>query len=263
MARLYFVVDDTLIEVIRSLQGQIETSLKDGAFPDILILGPPGIGKTTLLSILADEVIPASSINETNFPTYIQPVGNGFEKRLHGLLQALNDGKVVLLDDIHKNPMLQDLLNSYIGRQNIKMAVDESEYNKKGIIIATATDLSPFSYEFLSRFVAFKIEPTEKLVKGLIVLYLIGRGELENVKEYFEELKYRIGNKEVIFLKLKSRDLPKEVEELYNIMEAFKKEKGTYPIRELVYSRDVEDFRKQLEDKYNFRYVIDDIRDML
>jgi len=60
----------------------------------VLLYGPPGLGKTTLAHILANEM--GSSIHVTSGPAIVRP-GD-----LVGILTNLEDGSILFIDEIHR-----------------------------------------------------------------------------------------------------------------------------------------------------------------
>lgn len=63
----------------------------------ILLCGPPGLGKTTLASIIANSI--GASLKTTSGPVIEKP-GD-----LAGLLTSLNEGDILFIDEIHRLPM--------------------------------------------------------------------------------------------------------------------------------------------------------------
>lgn len=63
----------------------------------ILLCGPPGLGKTTLATIVANSL--GCSIKSTSGPVIEKP-GD-----LAGLLTTLNEGDILFIDEIHRLPM--------------------------------------------------------------------------------------------------------------------------------------------------------------
>ena len=83
-------------EVVRQqLSVVLRASLARGASPDhILLSGPPGLGKTTLAMIVANEV--EGSLRLTSGPA-IQHAGD-----LAAILSSLEEGDVLFIDEIHR-----------------------------------------------------------------------------------------------------------------------------------------------------------------
>lgn len=63
----------------------------------VLLCGPPGLGKTTLATIIANSI--GANLKSTSGPVIEKP-GD-----LAGLLTSLNEGDVLFIDEIHRLPM--------------------------------------------------------------------------------------------------------------------------------------------------------------
>lgn len=83
-------------EVVRGqLSVVLRAALARGATPDhVLLSGPPGLGKTTLAMIIANEV--EGSLRLTSGPA-IQHAGD-----LAAILSSLEEGDVLFIDEIHR-----------------------------------------------------------------------------------------------------------------------------------------------------------------
>ena len=82
-------------QVRQQLSLVVEAALGRGQAPDhVLLSGPPGLGKTTLAMIIANEV--NSSLRLTSGPTLQRP-GD-----LAAVLSSLNEGDVLFIDEIHR-----------------------------------------------------------------------------------------------------------------------------------------------------------------
>jgi Holliday junction DNA helicase RuvB len=83
----------------------------------VLLHGPPGLGKTTLSNIIANELL--SNIKITSGPVLEKP-GD-----LAGLLTNLSDNDVLFIDEIHRlNPVVEEYLYSAMEDFRIDIMLD-------------------------------------------------------------------------------------------------------------------------------------------
>ena len=84
-------------EIKENLRVFIKSALmRDEALDHILLYGPPGLGKTTLAYIIANE--PGSNIKTASGPS-IEKSGD-----LAAILSTLEEGDVLFIDEIHRMP---------------------------------------------------------------------------------------------------------------------------------------------------------------
>lgn len=106
-------------QVVENLKVFVEAAgMRDEALDHVLLHGPPGLGKTTLAVIIANEL--NVNLKTTSGPVLDKP-GD-----LAGLLTSLEKGDVLFIDEIHRlSPVVEEYLYSAMEDFKIDIMIDK------------------------------------------------------------------------------------------------------------------------------------------
>src|SRR5947209_12075861 len=122
-------------KVKENLAVAIEAARSRGeALDHVLLYGPPGLGKTTLATIVANEL--AVAFQQTSGPT-LQIKGD-----LTAILTNLRDRQVLFIDEVHRlQPALEEILYSALEDYKLDILIGQ------GPAARTHTmDVKPFTF---------------------------------------------------------------------------------------------------------------------
>ena len=156
-------------ETVETLQIAIEAAKKrEEPIEHVLFHGPPGLGKTTLAHIIANEM--GGELTITSGPA-LEKGGD-----LVGLLTNLNQGDILFIDEIHRTPKaVEEFLYSAMEDFAIDIVFDKGVHARshrfrlnRFILIGATTRIGLLSAPLRDRFGMFRtldFYDTESLIK--------------------------------------------------------------------------------------------------
>jgi len=108
----------------RNLQTWMQAALaRSESLDHVLFSGPPGLGKTTLAYIIAQEM--GAQIHPTSGPAFSRA------RDLVGILTNLQDGDVLFIDEIHRiDPRVEEYLYTAMEEFHISIVIDPGPHSR-------------------------------------------------------------------------------------------------------------------------------------
>ncbi len=156
--------------------GSLNASIKSGIIPSLILWGPPGIGKTTLATIIAKEVErPFFTLSAINSGVKEVRAVIDKAKKNHGLFSS-NKNPILFIDEIHRfSKSQQDSLLGAVEKGWITLIGATTENPSFEVIPALLSRcqvyvLNPFTKEELQNLVQRALKTDEALKQKKITL---------------------------------------------------------------------------------------------
>ncbi|MDD2489771.1 MAG: Holliday junction branch migration DNA helicase RuvB [Bacilli bacterium] len=186
------------------------TKIREEPLDHVLLYGPPGLGKTTLAHIIANEM--ESNIKTASGPT-IEKSGD-----LAAILSSLEPGDVLFIDEIHRMPRyIEEILYPAMEDYSLDIIVG-SDGNSRNLKI----DLPPFTLIGATTRAGDLSSPLRNRFGIVLKLNYYNEKELTDIiKRTSRVLQIPIDNEAAIELAKRSRGTPRIANRLFKRVSDF------------------------------------------
>ena len=203
--------------------------MRDEALDHVLLYGPPGLGKTTLAYIIANEL--GTNIKTSSGPA-IEKTGD-----LAAILSNLEEGDVLFIDEIHRMPrFIEEILYSAMEDFTLEIVVG-SDSSSRSIKI----ELPPFTLVGATTRAGDLTSPLRDRFGIISKLQYYTVDELTNiVKRTGKVLNCEIDDQAAVELATRSRGTPRIANRLFRRVRDFANVLGNGKIDLEVYENEAE-----------------------